>query len=98
LKGPPGEVIGLPREDGFSIGMPSLEPNTDGSSVGCANPCLLEMAHWLEDGSGSFHEGNRTGGGAAASDAGWRVDQAQRLRVNQSSLDWRRGVKTSCGA
>lgn len=57
LTGAPGELIGLLRGDGFSVGMLSLEPNTDGSSTGCVGPYGWEMARWLDDGSGSLLEG-----------------------------------------
>ena len=51
MTGAPGEFIGLLRDDGFSMGLLSLEPNTDGvDSLGGA------MARYIDDGSGSCLE------------------------------------------
>ncbi len=48
----PGEIIGILRSDGFSIGLLSLEPYTDGAAGGG----LYEhfMARYLDDGEGSY--------------------------------------------
>jgi hypothetical protein len=48
----PGEIIGLLRGEGHSMGLLSLEPNTDGLSDP-SNRLSFLMARCLEDGTGS---------------------------------------------
>lgn len=55
LRDAPGEFIGIVREGGFSIGMLSLEPGTDGAT-NPASRLLFGVARYLEDGSGSCLE------------------------------------------
>lgn len=55
MRGAPGEIIGLLRDDGYSMGLLSLEPNTDGASDPSSRYSFL-MARCLEDGTGSCLE------------------------------------------
>lgn len=48
LKGPPGEIVGIVRGGGFSLGMMGLDPNTDAGA-----DLNFQAASFLADGSGS---------------------------------------------
>ncbi len=56
MTGAPGEFIGLLRANGFSMGLLSLEPNTDGAVVKGVSQYEVRMARYIEDGSGSCLE------------------------------------------